>query len=131
MIFFCLMLIWKWEFSARLLLCNNHLFLTHFQAVNHQFTNVCCFYFQMSLIAQDMALFQQLFALQEAILDFKGQFEECTNSSETSPFDSPCSTLSSLSSDKSGNNDTKVSNYFQSKISFFYCGLGWKQQHDL
>lgn len=66
----------------------------------------------MSLIAQDMALFQQLFALQEAIMEFKLQFEECKNSSETSPFDSPCSTLSSISSDKSGTKDTKCSASF-------------------
>ncbi|KAJ9578133.1 hypothetical protein L9F63_025005 [Diploptera punctata] len=66
----------------------------------------------MSLIAKDMELFEQLFALQEAILDYKEQFEECANSSESSPYDSPCSTLSSLNSYKGGSKDTKRSASF-------------------
>ncbi|PSN56086.1 hypothetical protein C0J52_05864 [Blattella germanica] len=70
------------------------------------------FIMKMSLIAQDMVLFEQLFALQDAILEIKANYEEFPNSSETSPFDSPTSTLSSLSSNKSGNKDTKRSASF-------------------
>ncbi|PNF34472.1 hypothetical protein B7P43_G11242 [Cryptotermes secundus] len=61
----------------------------------------------VSLIGQDMALFQQLFALQEAILELKDELEYCPSSSESSPYDSPCSTLSSLSSSESGSKCTK------------------------
>jgi hypothetical protein len=64
---------------------------------------------KVSLIAQDMALFQQLFALQEAILEFGEQLEYCQSSSESSPYDSPCSTLSSLSSCESDSKWTMVS----------------------
>jgi len=65
---------------------------------------------KVSLIAQDMALFQQLFALQEAILEFGEELEYCQSSSESSPYDSPCSTLSSLSSSDSDSKWTRVSN---------------------
>jgi hypothetical protein len=65
---------------------------------------------KVSLIAQDMALFQQLFALQEAILEFGEELEYCQSSSESSPYDSPCSTLSSLSPSDSDSKWTRVSN---------------------
>jgi hypothetical protein len=68
---------------------------------------------QVSLIAQDMALFQQLFALQEAILELREQFEYWPSSGESLPYDSPCSTLSSLSSNESGSKCTKVRTTFQ------------------
>lgn len=65
---------------------------------------------KVSLIAQDMALFQQLFSLQEAILEFGEELEYCQSSSESSPCDSPCSSLSSLSSSDSDSKWTRVSN---------------------
>jgi hypothetical protein len=80
---------------------------------------------QVSLIGQDMALFQQLFALQEAILELKEQLEYCPSSSESSPYDSPCSTLSSLSSSESGSKCTKVRTTLFQTISYNdkNCGL--------
>ncbi|GLH12898.1 Uncharacterized protein GBIM_17559 [Gryllus bimaculatus] len=48
-----------------------------------------------SLVAQDIALFRQLFSLQEAILEMREQSELSSCSSDES---SPCSTLSSSSS---------------------------------
>ena len=63
---------------------------------------------KVSMIAQDMALFQQLFALQEAILEFGEQLEYDQSSSESSPYDSSCSTLSSLSSCESDSKWTTV-----------------------
>ncbi|XP_033607220.1 uncharacterized protein LOC111864116 isoform X2 [Cryptotermes secundus] len=73
----------------------------------------------VSLIGQDMALFQQLFALQEAILELKDELEYCPSSSESSPYDSPCSTLSSLSSSESGSKCTKHSaSFVRQQISY-------------
>jgi hypothetical protein len=66
-----------------------------------------------------MALFQQLFALQEAILEYGEELEYCQSSSESSPYDSPCSTLSSLSSSDSDTKWTRVSNI----VSWFYILL--------
>ncbi|XP_069693026.1 uncharacterized protein [Periplaneta americana] len=73
----------------------------------------------VSLIAQDMALFQQLFALQEAILELKEQLEYCPSSNESSPYDSPCSTLSSLSSSESVSKCTKRSaSFVRQQVSY-------------
>jgi hypothetical protein len=74
-----------------------------------------------------MALFQQLFALQEAILELREQLEYCPSSSESSPYDSPCSTLSSLSSSESGSKCTKVRTqtmcYNDKNCGFVECGV--------
>ncbi|KDR08457.1 uncharacterized protein LOC110839503 [Zootermopsis nevadensis] len=67
----------------------------------------------VSLIAQDMELFEQLFALQEEILELREQLECCPSSDESSsPYDSPCSTLSSLSSSENGRKCPKHSRSF-------------------
>lgn len=50
-------------------------------------------------MAQDTNLFEQLFALQDAILELKEQLDYSSSSECSSPFNSPCSTLSSSSTE--------------------------------
>ncbi|XP_047102799.1 uncharacterized protein LOC124721742 [Schistocerca piceifrons] len=65
-----------------------------------------------SLVAKDTEIFEQLFALQEAVLDLKDQVDYSSSSESASPYQSPSSTRSNSSSEADRNVRTKRSASF-------------------
>ncbi|XP_066995831.1 uncharacterized protein [Anabrus simplex] len=95
---------WEQEPSCNPFESETHLAALH-QKLQHLKAEIA------SLVAQDTALFNQLFALHEAILDLREQLE--ASGSECSSGDtSPCSTLSSASSGSSTSTHKKRSSSF-------------------